>query len=217
MRYLCIVFIRISKTTKLLIDMSIQNNKMVSVTYDLYVGGENEEPELMEQATAQNPLTFCFGIGMMLAEFEKNLHGLKVSDTFDFKIDSKDAYGEYDDENLVDLPRNIFEVDGKLDENMVFVGNVVPLMDSDGTRINAQVVEVGAETIKVDFNHPLAGETLHFKGSVLEVRDATEQELASFTGGGCSGGCSGCGGGCGSEDPESEDSSCGCGGDCNCK
>jgi len=197
--------------------MSIQNNKMVSVTYDLYVGGENEEPELMEQATAQNPLTFCFGIGMMLAEFEKNLHGLKVSDNFDFKIDSKDAYGEYDDENVVDLPRNIFEVDGKLDEKMVFVGNVVPLMDSDGTRINAQVVEIGDEAIKVDFNHPLAGETLHFKGSVLEVRDATEQELASFTGGGCSGGCSGCGGGCGSEDPESEGSSCSCGGDCDCK
>jgi FKBP-type peptidyl-prolyl cis-trans isomerases 2 len=196
--------------------MSIQNNKMVSVTYDLYVGGENEEPELMEQATAQNPLTFCFGIGMMLAEFEKNLHGLKVSDTFDFKIDSKDAYGEYDDENLVDLPRHIFEVDGKLDENMVFVGNVVPLMDSDGTRINAQVVEIGNETIKVDFNHPLAGETLHFKGSVLEVRDATEQELASFMGGGCSGGCSGCGGGCG-DDHEAEGSSCGCGGDCDCK
>jgi FKBP-type peptidyl-prolyl cis-trans isomerase SlyD len=199
-----------------LIDMSIQNNKMVSVTYDLYVGGENEEPELMEQATAQNPLTFCFGIGMMLAEFEKNLHGLKVSDTFDFKIDSKDAYGEYDDENLVDLPREIFEVDGKLDENMVFVGNVVPLMDSDGTRINAQVVEISDKTIKVDFNHPLAGETLHFKGSVLEVRDATEQELASFMGGGCSGGCSGCGGGCG-DDHDAEGSSCGCGGDCDCK
>jgi FKBP-type peptidyl-prolyl cis-trans isomerases 2 len=213
MRYLCIVFIRTSKTTKLLIDMSIQNNKMVSVSYDLYVGGENEEPELMEQATAQNPLTFCFGIGMMLAEFEKNLHGLKVSDTFDFKIDSKDAYGEYDDENVVDLPRNIFEVEGKLDEKMVFVGNVVPLMDSDGTRINAQIVEVGAETIKVDFNHPLAGETLHFKGSVLEVRDATEQELDSFTGGGCSGGCSGCGGGCGEDDAEG----CGCGSDCDCK
>lgn len=196
--------------------MSIQNNKMVSVTYDLYVGGENEEPELMEQATAQNPLTFCFGIGMMLAEFEKNLHGLKVSDTFDFKIDSKDAYGEYDDENLVDLPREIFEVDGKLDENMVFVGNVVPLMDSDGTRINAQVVEISDKTVKVDFNHPLAGETLHFKGSVLEVRDATEQELASFMGGGCSGGCSGCGGGCG-DDHDAEGSSCGCGSDCDCK
>ena len=216
MRYLCTVFIRMSKTDKLLINMSIQNNKMVSVTYDLYVGGENEEPELMEQATEQNPLTFCFGIGMMLAEFEKNLHGLKVSDTFDFKIDSKDAYGEYDDENVVDLPRNIFEVEGQLDEKMVFVGNVVPLMDSDGTRINAQIVEIGDQTVTVDFNHPLAGETLHFKGSILEVRDASEQELAAFQGGGCSGGCSGCGGGCG-EGEEAEGGNCSCGGDCDCK
>lgn len=195
--------------------MIIQNDKMVSVTYDLYVGGESEEPELMEQATAQNPLTFCFGIGMMLAEFEKNLHGLKVSDTFDFKIESKDAYGEFDDENIVDLPRNIFEVDGKLDENMIFVGNVVPLMDSDGTRINAQIVTIGDESITVDFNHPLAGETLHFKGSVLEVRDATEEELASFMGGGgCGGNCGGgCGGGCG----EHAEAECGCGGSCDCK
>jgi FKBP-type peptidyl-prolyl cis-trans isomerase SlyD len=190
--------------------MNIQNNKMVSVTYDLYVGDEDEEPELMEQATAQRPLTFCFGIGMMLAEFEKNLLGLKVSDTFDFKIDSKDAYGEYNDENVVDLPRNIFEVDGKLDEKMVFVGNVVPLMDSEGNHLNAQIVEVGSETVKVDFNHPLAGETLHFKGEVREVREATEQELASFSGGGCSCGCDSCGSDCDCESEKEEGCGCGC-------
>ena len=190
--------------------MNIQNDKMVSVTYDLYVGGENEEPELMEQATAQNPLTFCFGIGMMLAEFEKNLHGLKASDTFDFSIDSKDAYGEYDDENVVDLPRQIFEVDGKLDENMVFVGNVVPLMDTDGTRLNAQVVAVGDQTVTVDFNHPLAGETLHFKGAVLEVRDVTEEELAAFQGGGCNCGCD-CTEDCSCGEEGAEKSGCGCG------
>jgi FKBP-type peptidyl-prolyl cis-trans isomerase SlyD len=195
--------------------MTIDNNKMVSVTYDLYVGGESEEPELMEQATAQNPLTFCFGIGMMLAEFENNLRGLAVSDTFDFKIDSQNAYGEYDDENVVDLPRNIFEVDGKLDENMVFVGNVVPLMDNDGNRINAQVVTVGDESITVDFNHPLAGETLHFKGSVIEVHEPTEAELAQFQGG-CGSGSCGCGG-CGSD---GEGEACGCddqGCGCGCK
>ena len=194
--------------------MSIENNKMVSVSYDLYVGGTEEEPELMEQATAENPLKFCFGIGMMLAEFEKNLFGLSASDTFDFKIDSKDAYGEYDDENVVDLPRGIFEVDGQLDEKMVFVGNVVPLMDSDGARINAQVVEIGNQSITVDFNHPLAGETLHFKGTVLDEHEATAEELAAFQGG-CGGGCSSCGGGCGSD--EEEGGSCGCGDDCGCK
>jgi FKBP-type peptidyl-prolyl cis-trans isomerase SlyD len=189
--------------------MIIENNKMVSVSYDLYVGGENEEPELMEQATAESPLKFCFGIGMMLPEFEKNLFGKTAKDTFDFSLDSKDAYGEYDDENVVDLPRNIFEVDGKLDEDMVFVGNVVPLMDSDGTRINAQVVEIGDESVTVDFNHPLAGETLHFKGSVLEVREATEEELASFQSG-CGGGCDGCGSGCGEDHEDGEGCGCGC-------
>jgi FKBP-type peptidyl-prolyl cis-trans isomerase SlyD len=171
--------------------MTIDDQKMVSVTYDLYVGGENEELELMEQATAENPLTFCFGIGMMLPEFENNLRGLNTNDTFQFSIDSKNAYGEYDDDNVVALPRSIFEVDGKLDEEVIFEGNVVPLMDSDGTRLNAQIVKIEDSTVTVDFNHPLAGETLHFKGTVMEVRDATDADLAALQGGGCS-----CGSGC---------------------
>jgi len=174
--------------------MTIDNNKMVSVTYDLYVGDENEEPELMEQATVQNPLRFCFGLGMMLAEFEDNLRGLSISDTFDFKIDSKDAYGDYDDESVVDLPRKIFEVDGELDKKIICAGAVVPLIDSDGRRINAQIVDVKPESITVDFNHPLAGETLHFKGKVIDVHDATEAELATLGGDGCSSGCDGCDG-----------------------
>lgn len=189
--------------------MTIEENKMVSVSYDLYVGGNDEEPELMEQATAQNPLTFCFGIGMMLAEFEQNLRGLKTNDTFDFSIDSKNAYGEYDDENVVALPRTIFEVDGELDSNMIFEGNVVPLMDSDGTRLNAQIVEIGDTTITVDFNHPLAGETLHFKGSILEVREATEEDLAALQGGGCSCGGDGC-------SCDADDDGCNSGGGCSC-
>ncbi|MBB3187253.1 FKBP-type peptidyl-prolyl cis-trans isomerase SlyD [Microbacter margulisiae] len=183
---------------------------MVSVTYDLFVGGNDEEPELMEQATAQNPLTFCFGIGMMLPEFENNLRGLKQSDTFQFSIDSKNAYGEYDDENVVALPRSIFEVNGELDSDTIFEGNVVPLMDSDGNRLNAQIVEIADSTITVDFNHPLAGETLHFKGSVLEVREATDEDLAAFQGG-CSCGSDGCS--CGVD----EEDGCGCGsGGCGC-
>lgn len=191
--------------------MIIEENKMVSVTYDLFVGGNDEEPELMEQATAQNPLTFCFGIGMMLPEFENNLRGLKQSDTFQFSIDSKNAYGEYDDENVVALPRSIFEVNGELDSDTIFEGNVVPLMDSDGTRLNAQIVEIADSTITVDFNHPLAGETLHFKGSVLEVREATDEDLAAFQGGGCSCGSDGCS--CSAD----EEDGCGCGsGGCGC-
>ena len=196
--------------------MKITANKSVSAEYELYVDGETEgELELMERATAEQPLSFIYGIGMMLPKFEENIFGLATGDKFDFTIENEDAYGPYEDENVLDLDRSIFEIDGKLDEEVVFEGNVVPLMDNEGHRINAQVVEVTDTHVKVDLNHPLAGETLHFKGSILEVREASEKELAALQGGGgCGCGSGGCGDeGCGCDDGE-EGGSCGSG--CGC-
>ena len=196
--------------------MKITANKSVSAEYELYVDGETEgELELMERATAEQPLSFIYGVGMMLPKFEENIFGLATGDKFDFTIENEDAYGPYEDENVLDLDRSIFEIDGKLDEEVVFEGNVVPLMDNEGHRINAQVVEVTDTHIKVDLNHPLAGENLHFKGSILEVREASEKELAALQGGGgCGCGSGGCGDeGCGCDDGE-EGGSCGSG--CGC-
>ena len=196
--------------------MKITANKSVSAEYELYVDGETEgELELMERATAEQPLSFIYGVGMMLPKFEENICGLATGDKFDFTIENEDAYGPYEDENVLDLDRSIFEIDGKLDEEVVFEGNVVPLMDNEGLRINAQVVEVTDTHVKVDLNHPLAGENLHFKGSILEVREASEKELAALQGGGgCGCGSGGCGDeGCGCDDGE-EGGSCGSG--CGC-
>mgnify|MGYP001122902312 FL=1 len=196
--------------------MKVTANKSVSAEYELYVDGETEgELELMERATAEQPLSFIYGVGMMLPKFEENIFGLATGDKFDFTIENEDAYGPYEDENVLDLDRSIFEIDGKLDEEVVFEGNVVPLMDNEGHRINAQVVEVTDTHVKVDLNHPLAGENLHFKGSILEVREASEKELAALHGGGgCGCGSSGCGDeGCGCDDGE-EGGSCGSG--CGC-
>jgi FKBP-type peptidyl-prolyl cis-trans isomerase SlyD len=190
--------------------MNISAKKIVTLTYDLYVSAEGEEQELMESATVEKPLTYCHGIGMMLPKFEANIAGLTSNEKFDFTISKEDAYGEYDDAHLLDLPRNIFEIDGKFDEEVVFVGNVVPLMDSEGNKINAQVVEITADAVSVDLNHPLAGEDLHFIGKVIEVRDASDEELASYLGGGSCG----CGsGGCGCD--EEDEQGCGSGG-CGC-
>jgi FKBP-type peptidyl-prolyl cis-trans isomerase SlyD len=185
--------------------MSISEKKMVSLTYDLYVGGADEQPELMEQATKEQPLTFCYGVGMMLDRFETNLKGMKAGDKFDFVINHDEAYGEYDDANVIDLPKNIFEVDGKFDTEMVSEGNVVPLMDSDGNRLNAMVVSIGDESITVDLNHPLAGEDLHFVGDILEVRDASEEELKALL----EPSCGGCGGECSSDGCGEEGCDCG--------
>ncbi len=185
--------------------MKISTHKFVSLTYDLNVGGEGEELELMERATVEQPLEFVFGTGSMLEAFEAQLENLSEGDTFNFDLSPDQAYGEYDDEYLVDLPRSMFEQDGKLNTEVVFEGNVLPMMDTNGNRLNGSVVSIGDETIKMDFNHPLAGETLHFSGKIQVVREATPEEIAALT---ASGGC-GCGSGCGCGD---QSDGCGCGG-----
>ena len=196
--------------------MKITNNAVVNAEYELYVDGDNGEPELMEKATAEQPLNFIYGIGMMLPKFEQNLNGLETGDSFDFTISNEEAYGPYDDEAVIELERAVFEIDGKLDEEMVFEGNVVPLMDSEGNRLQAQVVSVNDTHVTVDLNHPLAGENLHFKGKVIEVREATEEELNALLGGGggcgCGGNCGdGCGDDCGCDDDHNHSHGCGCG------
>ncbi len=181
--------------------MKITNNTTVNVEYELFVDGENGELELMERATTEHPLNFIFGVGMMLPNFEQNLHGLSAGESFDFQIPFQDAYGEYDNEGVIDLDREIFEIDGKLDEEIVFVGNIVPLMNSDGERLQAQVVEITDKEVTVDLNHPLAGENLHFVGKVISVNETTQEELDAVFGGGC-----GCGsGGCGCSDDHDHD------------
>lgn len=201
--------------------MKITANKSVSAEYELFVEGDAEGTlELMEKATAEAPMNFVYGIGMMLPKFEENLFGMQKGDKFEFTINKEDAYGEYDDDSVLDLDRAIFEIDGKLDEEMIFEGNMVPLMDNEGNRINAQIVTVTDAHVKVDLNHPLAGEDLHFKGTITEVREASEKELAALMGGGgCGSGCGcgeggGCGdGGCGTGE---EDDMGSCGSGCGC-
>lgn len=173
--------------------MKITENMLVSLEYKLYVKNEEGKLELMEETEAGHPLRFFYGLGMMLPKFEEGLANLQENDTFEISLACADAYGEYDEENIVDLPRNIFEIDGKIDENSVYPGAIVPLIDSEGQRINAEVVEIKPTAVTVDFNHPLSGEDLHFTGKILEVHEATEEDLRAMSGG-C--GCGSCGGNC---------------------
>lgn len=176
--------------------MRISANKYVAVIYDLNVG-EGEERELMEKATREVPLKFIYGTGMMIPAFEDALAGLESGDQFDFSLTPENAYGEYNEDHVLELPKNIFEIDGKFDSEMVKEGNTIPMMDADGHRMNGSVLEVKKDVVVMDFNHPLAGETLHFKGEVIDVHEPTAEEIAAMTSSSCGGGCEGCGGGCG--------------------
>ncbi|MDR3269066.1 MAG: peptidylprolyl isomerase [Tannerella sp.] len=193
--------------------MTITTNKFVSVSYDLNVG-EDDERELMERATTEHPLQFIFGVGAMLPSFEQQLKGLAAGDTFRFTLAPKDAYGEYMEENVVELPKKIFEIEGAFDEEFIKEGNTVPMMDSEGQQMNGSVLEVKDDTVLMDFNHPLAGETLHFNGHVLDVHEATAEDIAGLAAGGCGCDCADCeDGDCDCEDGTH---SSGCGSSCNC-
>lgn len=195
--------------------LEIGKYKMVTLTYDLRV--DDEKGEMVEQATTEKPLQFLYGAGMMLPKFESELAGLKQEDNFNIKLGKADAYGEVNNDAIVELPKSVFLVNDKFDEELIKVGNTVPMMSSNGQRMNGLVLEIGEEVVKMDFNHPLAGEDLFFAGKVVEVRDASDEEVAQILSGGA-GGC-GCGSSCSPSD--CGDGSCGtetsgCGSGCGC-
>lgn len=180
--------------------MVIEKNKVVSLVYELRT--DSSQGEVIEALSDQNPLTFLYGSGSLLPKFEENISGLKVGDAFDFELKSDEAYGAVAAEAVVDIPKHVFMVDGQFDENMVQVGNAIPMMDNQGNRLNGVVLEVESDTVKMDFNHPLAGDDLFFKGKIVEVREATQEEMEhghihnqSSCGGDCSCNSGGCGDG----------------------
>ncbi len=153
--------------------MKINPNHVVSVTYDLYVDNEEGTEFLTESATEEQPLTFLFGVGQMLPKFEENLSQLSTGDTYDFRLSAEDAYGEYDEEAVANLPIDMFK-----GTEVPEIGSVLPLQDNNGNRFQGQVVSVAEDSVIVDLNHPMAGQELHFKGNILNVRPATQEELA---------------------------------------
>ncbi len=183
--------------------MEIKPGKFVAVSYKLWASEKGEEPEMVEETQPGQPLKFVYGTGTMLESFEKALEGLKVGDKFDFSLEAKDAYGEYEDENVIELPKNIFEIDGKFDSEMVVEGAVLPMRDAQGMTINGTVEKITDTGVVMDFNHPMAGNTLHFEGEVLEVREPTEADIHS------------CGGDCSCDDQDCESGGCGCSGGCH--
>ena len=157
--------------------MKIENRMVVSLGYSLKIDENGKQMEV-DKADASKPLTFIFGTGMLLPEFESNIEGKTTGDKFDFNIKAENGYGLSDTRNIVQMPFESFkDQDGNSDPNIIKVGNVIPMMDNEGNQFQGIIREVGTEEVTMDFNHPLADKDLHFQGEIYELRLATLEEL----------------------------------------
>jgi FKBP-type peptidyl-prolyl cis-trans isomerase SlyD len=156
--------------------MKIDKDTVVSVNYLLTNKGTGEK---IEQTSAENPFVFLFGSGGLLEEFENNLLNKKAGDTFDFFISAEKGYGLRDDRFLANVPMDAFlDEEGNFDSENIKVGSTLPMVDNEGAPLYGTVLEITDSHVNMDFNHPLAGTDLHFKGDIIEVRNATAEELS---------------------------------------
>lgn len=154
--------------------MKTASNHVVSITYELTEKGSDK---LIEKVTHEDPFVFLMGAGNLLDAFEKQLTGLSVGDAFDFILESEDAYGPVDENAIVKVPVEAFFINGQFADDLVVVGKPIRMQDQDGNTLIGTVKDRGLENVTIDFNHPMAGKALHFRGEIVSIRPATEKEL----------------------------------------
>lgn len=190
--------------------------KYIAVSYKLYTNDGNETV-LEEETEEGKPFVFLSGFGATIPGFEKNIEPLAEGAEFDFTIEKEEAYGDFFEERVLDLDKQIFSPNGRFDSENVYVDAYLPLQNEDGNRFMGHVLAITDDKVKIDLNHPLAGKSLNFTGKVLTSREAINEEIQQMVNQ-MSGGCGGCGGNCGGGCGGNCGGDCGgeCDGDCNC-
>jgi FKBP-type peptidyl-prolyl cis-trans isomerase SlyD len=172
---------------------------MVSIIYELRE--TNANGRILEKLKENKPLNFIFGTGRLLPAFEANLFSLESGNSFSFNLSADKAYGERREEMIINVPLSVFDNDGKVDENICRVGNEVPMVDGSGNPFYGIINEILEDSVRMDFNHPMAGVDLFFSGKILDIREPSEEEIsgtnhscsacvASDNHAGCPGSCS---------------------------
>lgn len=157
--------------------MIIEKNKVVGIAYNLSIPDVDGEMNLVEVVNESDPMYFIYEMSGLPEKFEEQLAGLSEGSTFDFTIDPEEGYGDFDPEAVVELPKSLFIMEGVEQDELLTIGNVIPMTNEDGERLQGQVIEVNDDQVIMDFNHPLAGKSMSFAGKVLSIREATQSEL----------------------------------------
>lgn len=146
----------------------IAENKVVTLNYTV----KDEGGDIIDTSEGGEPLTYLHGFNNIIPGLEAALVGKAAGDEFDVSVAPAEAYGEYNEAMVQQVPMSAFEGVDKVEPGMAFTAQ------TQGGPVQLIVTEVEGDQVTVDPNHPLAGKTLHFSGSIAEVRDASEEELA---------------------------------------
>jgi FKBP-type peptidyl-prolyl cis-trans isomerase SlyD len=146
---------------------SVQDGVVVSMEYTLHVDGE-----LLDSSDGQGPLQFLVGYGNVISGLENEMMGMKIGDSKDVIVQPADGYGEFDEEAFMDVPRGQFPKDMNLE-----VGAELTVRDNEDHARFALVDSIEGETVTLNFNHPLAGDELHFHVKVVALREPNDEEL----------------------------------------
>ena len=141
-------------------------NRYITVAYKLFAPMQDNDRELIEEATEERPFQFISALGMTLDAFEAQISPLAPGAEFDIKLGTEEAYGPFVPEAVQKVSADIFKINGKIDSRYIYEGAVVPLQNADGERFNGTITEITEKEITVDLNHPLAGKELN-GGEVL--------------------------------------------------
>ncbi len=153
----------------------LQENKVGALEYNLYIVNEDGSQDLLESVETADALEYLHGHDLIAPGLERALEGKTVDDTFDVTLSPADGHGEYDEELIEELDRDEFEFDEEGDE--LAVGMEIEMEDDEGNIVEGTIQEIRGDTVIVDMNPPLAGRTIRYQGRVVNVRDATEEEL----------------------------------------
>ncbi|MEW6178360.1 MAG: peptidylprolyl isomerase [Chloroflexota bacterium] len=146
----------------------VADDVVVTMAYTLTVNGE-----VIDSSEESDPLIFLQGYRNIIPGLEKELYGMNIGDTKKVIVKPEDGYGDEDPEAFMEVPRNEFPKEIPMEE-----GIELEIRDEDGEILLATIDRVTKDTVRLNFNHPLAGKTLEFDVKILDLRAATEEEVS---------------------------------------
>ncbi len=149
--------------------MTIAQHKIVTIHYKVV---DVASGEVIDSSEGGQPMTYLHGAQNIIPGLEQALEGKQVGDEFEVTVAPADAYGEYSEDRVQQVPMEAFEGVEKVEPGMAFTAQ------TEHGPINLIVTEVDEAVVTVDANHPLAGKSLSFSVKVESIRDASEEELA---------------------------------------